>query len=159
MRSEWFKVEVLQDYSGEDAGPSLNSWLKGDKEKSIDLIKKANYIKWVEGCQKKIKQGVKLIRTHVVEEPFTPYIEWEVEHYKLVNVPKCGEKVYLLNRLDITDLELPAGDLMIFDKKRVVVNKYNSRGRMTHQTFYDEADDIARFLELRIELMKRAMPL
>ncbi len=41
----------------------------------------------------------------------------------------------------------------------MVVNKYNSRGRMTHQTFYDEADDIGRFLELRKMLMERAKPL
>ncbi|MGH7157003.1 MAG: DUF6879 family protein [Candidatus Saccharimonadales bacterium] len=31
MSQEWFKLEVLQDYSAEDAGPSLDAWLEGDK--------------------------------------------------------------------------------------------------------------------------------
>lgn len=154
MHDEWFKVEVLQDYSGEDAGPSLNQWLKGYKEQSIQLMKLGDYSEWIQDCQKKLNQGVNLIRIHVTEEPLTPYMEWELQHYKIVNIPKCGEKVHLVSRSDILELELPAGDLMIFDKKRVVVNKYNSRGLMTHQTFYDENDDINKFLELRKMLME-----
>ncbi len=159
MRNEWFKVEVLQDYYGEDAGPSLDYWLKGDKKRSINLIKAADYSKWVEDCRKKLEQGVRLTRMHIVEEPYSPYIEWELEHYKYVNIPKCGEEIYLVNRLEFKDSGLPSGDLMIFDKKRAVVNKYNSRGRMTHQSFYDETDKIGRFLELRKTLMERAQPL
>lgn len=159
MRDEWFKVEVLQDYSGEDAGPSLEAWIKGDKQTSIRLIREENHIEWVEDCQKKLKQGVELTRIHLVEEPPTPYLEWEVEHYKLVNIAKCGESVYLLNRSEVKDLDIPAGDLMVFDKKRAVVNTYNSRGFMTHETFYDKDHDIKKFLELRKKLMERARPL
>jgi hypothetical protein len=39
MSHEWFKLEVLQDYTGEDDGPSLRAWLSGDKQKSIELLK------------------------------------------------------------------------------------------------------------------------
>lgn len=98
---------------------------KRNKQRSINLIKETDYSKWVEDCQKKLKQGVKLTRIHLVEEPYSSYIEWELQHYKLVNIPKCGEKVYLVNRLEIVDLEFPNSDIMIFDKKRVVVNTYN----------------------------------
>jgi len=49
--------------------------------------------------------------------------------------------------------------MMIFDKKRVVVNSYNPAGLMTHETFYDAHDDIAKFLELRKKLIELAKPL
>jgi hypothetical protein len=39
MNQEWFKIEVLQDYTGEDDGPSLRAWLNGDKKQSIELLK------------------------------------------------------------------------------------------------------------------------
>jgi len=159
MRDEWFKIEVLQDYYAEDAGPSLDSWLNGNKQKSIKLMKKDPGPKFTKNCQDKLKQGLELLRIHVVEEPYTPYIEWEIEFYKRASMPLRGEKVYLLNRSDAKDLELPTGDIMIFYKKRAVVNKYNSLGRMTHQTFYDERDDIRHFLKLRKKLIELAKPL
>jgi len=160
MRSEWFKVEVLQDYLGEDVGPSLDAWLVGNKQQSIKLMS-ADYPKWVANCRKKRLQGVQLIRIHVVEEPFTSYLDWEIHHYKLINVPKCGEKVYLINRSETTDLALPDGDVMIFDKKRVVVSAYDQSGRMAEQTFFDaeNGDDIKHYLELRQALKDRARAL
>jgi hypothetical protein len=159
MQDEWFKVEVLQDYAAEDEGPSLIAWLKGDKQRSIELMKEDQAPKFTKNCQEKLKQGVKLHRIHVIQKPYAPYIAWEIEFYRRVSIPLRGESVYLLNRSDTTDLELPVGDVMIFDKKRVVVNTYNQRGLMTHQTFHDEVDDIGRFLELRKMLIERAKPL
>lgn len=159
MTNEWFKVEVLQDYAGEDDGPSLRNWIKGDKQTAIELIKSSDYSKWAKDCREKLAQGVKLIRIHIVEQPLTDYIEWEIEHYKLVNIPRCGESVHLLNRAKVADLSLPDGDFMIFDEKKVVLNKYDKKGSMTHQTFFEEPDDIGNFLEFRQRLVERAKPL
>lgn len=41
MKQEWFKIEVLQDYTGEDDSPSLRAWLAGDKERSLALPRQA----------------------------------------------------------------------------------------------------------------------
>ena len=152
MRDEWFKVEVLQDYYAEDAGLSLDSWLKGNKQKSIELMADDPSPQFTEKCQQKLKQSAKLVRIHVVEEPHTPYIDWEIEFYKQISIPHRGKKVYLLRRPEVKHLEIPGGGVMVFGKKRVVVNKYNSRGLMTHETFYDKNDDIDRFLLLKKRL-------
>ncbi|OGL25583.1 hypothetical protein A3E49_02195 [Candidatus Saccharibacteria bacterium RIFCSPHIGHO2_12_FULL_49_19] len=159
MRGEWFKLEVLQDYAAEDEGPSLQAWLEGDKQRSITLMLEPSNIARGKGFQKKRSQGVKLIRLHTVQEPYTAYIQWELEHYKHVNKPLWDESIFLINRSEVADLDIPSGDTMIFDKKQVVVNKYNSRGLMTHETFYDEHDDISHFLKLRIALIERAKAL
>ncbi len=159
MIQEWFKVEVLQDYTGEDDGSSLRKWLSGDKEGSIRLIKEQDYSKWANSCRKKASQGVKLIRIHIVDQPLTPYIQWEIEHYKLVNIPQCGERVYLLDRSELAGLDLPKGDIMIFDKKRVRLNCYDSKGLVKSAIFYDEYDNISDFLALRKKLIELARPL
>ncbi|MFH0937030.1 MAG: hypothetical protein V1808_01930 [Candidatus Daviesbacteria bacterium] len=107
-RKEWFKVEALQDYSGEDFGPSLKAWLEGNKEKSIELmIKEIGQEGWVEMAR---KAPFKKIRIHIVEKPYTPYLEWEIEHYKHVNIPLAGEEVYLVNKNQVSDLDIPNGD-------------------------------------------------
>jgi hypothetical protein len=159
MESEWFKIEVLQDYSAEDDSPSLRSWIGGDRAESIRLLRAEADPEWINQCQAKLKQGVKLVRVHLVEEPFTPYLQWELEHYKYVNVPRCGERVHLVNKSELIGLEIPPGDIIIFDKIRAVVNDYDARGLMTRQTFYDKNDDINNFLELRKQLIKLAKPL
>ena len=110
-------------------------------------------------CRQKLDQGVKLIRIHLVEQPYSSYLQWELEFYKRVSLALRGEAVYLLDRLEAGGLEFPAGDLMIFDKKRAVVNTYNDEGFMTHETFYEERDNISEFLALREQILKLAEPL
>lgn len=154
MSREWFKVEALQDYTAEDDGPALRAWLAGDKKRSLRLISQNIDPKSTEEFQHKLRQGVKFRRFHVVDRPYTAYIEWEIEHYKRVNQPVWGELVRLVNRLDIADLVLPAGDFMVFDDRRAVVNDYNSAGLVVSQTFYDETDDISWLLKLKPEIIR-----
>lgn len=159
MSQEWFKVEVLQDYTGEDDGPSFQSWLTDDKQTSIALMKENASPEWVQSCQEKLKNGVKLIRIHLVEEPYSPYLEWELEYYKNVNIPKCNEQVFLVKKPDVGNLQIPKGDMMIFDNQKVVINRYNDGGRMISQDFYNQADDISAFLNLKQQLLSLAKPL
>lgn len=152
MQSEWFKVEVLQDYSAEDKSASLEAWMAGDKEKSLQLLgSDSNH--WNDACREKAEAGVQLTRIHVVDYPLSDYVQWEIEVYKTHNISQGKESVYLVDRKDLADLDLPAGDFMIFDKKQVVVNDYDETGYAYQQTFYDEGDDIGRFLELREALL------
>ena len=76
-----------------------------------------------------------------------------------MNTAQCGETVYLLDKSDAGGLKLPAGDLMIFDKSRAVLNAYNQNGLMIQQTSFDEDDDINGFLELAKKLKNLAKPL
>lgn len=154
MCEEWFKIEVLQDYTGEDDGPSLKAWLAGDKTTSIELMTQGD---WPETCKAKHDQGVLLRRIRIIEKSHTPYTEWELEFYKHVNIPS-GEQVFLLDKKDTLDLKLPSGDLMMFDNQRIAVCAYDESGRVTSETFYDERDDISQFLELKRVLLARARP-
>lgn len=156
-KKEWFKVEVLQDYSGEDSGPSLQAWLKGEKEKSIRLMtEEINSNRWVKMAGKK---PFRKIRIHLVEKPYTPYLEWEIKAYKNINIPFAKEKVYLLNKKRVSNLDIPDGDFMIFDQKRVARNYYDKSGRGYKTDFYEESKDITKFLLLRKKLLKLVLKL
>lgn len=155
MEQEWFKVEALQDYSEEDASPSLNTWQRGDRETSIQLM--PQYAEaWVALCG---QSPAHKRRFHIVDKPYTSYLQWELELYKHVNIPLAREEVYLVPRKDIAQLKLPVGDIMIFDQKRVVQNHYTPEGQLTTMDFYEAGqDNIDTFLQLREELPKYAMP-
>lgn len=155
LKHEWFKLEVLQDYSGEDFGPSLRAWLAGDQKKSIRLMRESADKTWVADCQHKVKSGIKLVRVHIIEKPLTPYLEWELEYYQRINKALCGENVYLVHKPATATLDIPPGDMIIFDNEVAAINQYDSSGKMTSQDFYDN-DDISPFLELKSELLKLA---
>lgn len=108
MRTEWFKLEVLQDYTGEDKGPSLDAWRAGDKQKALKLLKSDKNPEFTAECQNKAARGVKLVRYHVIQKPLCSYLEWEIEFYKAVSIPLRGERVFLVDRNDLADLSLPA---------------------------------------------------
>ncbi|MEX1997491.1 MAG: DUF6879 family protein [Candidatus Andersenbacteria bacterium] len=154
MQDEWFKIEVLQDYSGEDKGPSLDAWLTGDKEKSIQLMVDDYNKEWVKMCQ---KSPAAKRRFHVVRKPYTPYLEWEIELYKRVNIPLAGEIVHLVPAEKVEHLNIPDGDVMIFDQKRVARAYYTPEGKVEKMDFYEKStDDISSFLHIRAELPKHA---
>lgn len=157
MSQEFFKIEVLQDYTGEDAGPAMDAWMAGDKERARELMREEAK-EFVElGKQ---KSAVSKTRVHVVETPHTPYMEYELAHYRVVNVPLVGEEVYIVPKVRVSDLPIPDGDVLIFDQKRAVKFSYTLAGRMIAADIYDVADgdDISRFLSLREALLARATP-
>lgn len=152
LKTEWFKVEVLQDYSGEDAGASLSAWMDGDRERSMQLLS-AEPHEWADDCRRKFENGVRLTRIHVVDYPLSEYVQWEIEVYRNRNIPLGREDVYLLDRKDVAGLDLPAGDLMMFDRTNVVVGNYDDSGYSVTKTFYDENDDLSKFIDLRDKLL------
>ena len=159
MSREWFKIEVLQDYKGEDDSPSLRAWLNGDKKRSVELLKTDDDPEFTADCRQKAALGVKLYRVHIIDETLSPYMEWEINYYKHISIPLRGEQVSIIRRADLNGLDLPAGDLMIFDKRRAIVNSYDQTGLMTQADFYDEHDSISHFLELRKGLKFLAKPI
>lgn len=157
MHTEWFKLEALQDYSGEDDVPSLHAWKAGDKQKALELLRTAPRNQWHNRCQTKVSQGALLRRVRIIEQPYTPYTEWELAYYAANNMV-CGEQIFLVDKPAVADITLPDGDLTLFDNKRAVIWTYDNAGRVTSGTFYD-GDDISAFLTLKDQVLKLARKL
>lgn len=151
--TEFFKVEAVQDYRAEEIAqsPSYEAWAKGDKNKSLALIKN-NKNEWAKQAREK---PILKRRIHIAKKPYTSYLEWEIMHYKLVNIPLGNEKVYLVNVDDINEQVIP-GDFMIFDNERVANSHYDNTGKMTGMDFYDKGEDISKFIQLKDFLLSKS---
>jgi hypothetical protein len=151
--SEFFKVEALQDYTAEELkdSKSYQAWYKGDKVKALSLLRDASSAQSI--TEPPAKSPIKIVRVHIVVEPYSSYLEWEIEHYKLVNIPIEKEEVYLISADKVN--KIYAGDFMIFDKKRVADSRYDASGLLSGMDFY-EYDNIGKFLEARGFLLAHA---
>jgi hypothetical protein len=149
LKREWFKVESLQDYSGEDDSQSLREWLAGNREVSRELLKKESR-SWLEEVK---SSPAKIVRIHVVDYPLSQYLEWEIEAYKIGNIP-AGEEVMLVDRKLIN---FPVPDFMIWDEKEVTVNHYDDLGALKEVDYYKEGEDISYFSELKKLLLQKAV--
>jgi hypothetical protein len=159
MSKEWFKLEVLQDYTAEDDSPSLRAWLDGDKQRSAILLQTDGDPDFTDDCRQKIAEGVKLMRIHIISEPLSAYMQWELEYYKSISIPVRGENVSIVRRRDAAGLKIPKGDLMIFDNERAILNSYDNNGRMIAADIYESSYDLYPFLELKKAIINLAKPL
>jgi hypothetical protein len=154
-----FKAEVMQDYSAVDDTPSLHAWIAGNKGESIRLMQEdTSYSDYRDHC---LKSPTTITRVHVVSEPYTPYLEWEINViYKQSLIPSGAETILLAPLSRLTNTQLPAGDFWIFDDETVLQWEYeNSVGGTIGCKIWEDGDDIAHFLTLREKLLSVAVSL
>jgi hypothetical protein len=110
IERSWFRLETLQAY-GEPGGEGLPR-------------------EWLAMVQGHVAAGRQLRRVHVIREPLTAYVAWELHAY--AETVEAGEDVRLL---PVPDGEpWPAGvpegeDFWIFDDQDVWVMDYDPNGR------------------------------
>lgn len=147
MRNEFFKVESLQTYQEEST--SLDMWKRGDKLQSIEMM----YKDFHKLSLPNTKKSVQKIRIRIVDEPYSDYIEWELEVYKLVNIPIGGEEVYIVNRKDIPNYTI--GDFMMFDETSVARPIYNNKGALSKIETYRN-NQMQKFIQAKYLLINNA---
>jgi hypothetical protein len=155
-QSSIFKAEVLQDYSAIDDGPSWQAWQRGDKAESLRLDQEdPDLQEWIQKCKEK-ELTIQLV--HVVDNPLTNYMQWEIETaYKGIFIPSGAYDISLVDRATVPNLALPDGDFWIFDSERVVKWNYEgAKGKCVSGTVYEKGDDIEIFLHAKKELLKAA---
>lgn len=152
LKTEWVRIEALQDYSGEDESESLSAWIAGDRTKSIELLNTNE--EWIKSFQKKGKAGIKLTRIHIVEYPLSKYLEWEIESYKKISIPICGEQVFLVNKEVVKDLN-PV-DLTFFDDSDILFNRYDKFGKFIGGDILKDKVEIDILLTMKDQLLKKA---
>lgn len=160
LHKEWFKLEVRQDYTGEDDCPSLRAWVDGERKRSLELLDmQAAQSRWRQRCLRTSSAGILLRRVRVVDWPLQPYTAWEMEYYRRVNIPG-GEQVLFVDRDQVAGLDLPDGDIRMFDDKRLLVGTYDETGRLVTDALYDtvQGDDITDFLRLKDTVLALGRP-
>jgi hypothetical protein len=155
-----FKAEVLQDYTAVDDCPSLRAWVAGNRDEARALGRtNPNTVAWRERC---LKSPADITRVHAVQEPYTSYLEWEIDiSYKRSLIAFGAETVLLASLGNLANVQLPAGDFWIFDDQQVLQWEYEDGvGKTVGAQLWDEGrgDNIDVFRQLRETLLSVAEP-
>ncbi|WP_406023806.1 hypothetical protein OH802_28980 [Nocardioides sp. NBC_00850] len=94
LTTSWFRLETLQAYDVEEEHESFAEFLRTGR------LDSPGDVKWREMISGHVDAGRSLQRVHVIEEPLTDYVRYEIAEY--VRNREAGE--------DIRLLPVPAGD-------------------------------------------------
>lgn len=92
LTTRYVRIETYQDYTAQETSQSLYLHVR-DLNKSLDIAKR-DLAPWIKQCRSAEEKGIQIIRIHYIEQPITPYIFWELDIYKHINIPLAHEKVF-----------------------------------------------------------------
>jgi uncharacterized protein DUF6879 len=87
-----WKLERRQAFR-EPGDPSWNAFSRGDWERALELIE-AQRGELTDLSRLAERHGCRLLRVRVVEEPLTPYLQWELHLLRLR--AECGELIRVI---------------------------------------------------------------
>jgi hypothetical protein len=99
-RDSW-KLERQQHFM-EPGFPSWDAFAEGDWERSLRLIEEERDF-LVDFMRKAAEHRIGLYRLRVVEEPITPYLQWELHLLRLR--ADCGERIRVVGADTVRELE------------------------------------------------------
>lgn len=90
-------------------------------------------------------------RVHVVEEPYTPYIVWEIKCYRHGHK---GEDIFLTSKGKLGSIKVPGGDFWIFDDSSAVEFIYEGlHGKSVGGYIYPSGSDISHLRAVKKEVL------
>ncbi|MBV9314072.1 MAG: hypothetical protein JO100_10100 [Pseudonocardia sp.] len=110
-----FRLETLQYYAGD---PNFDRFVAGQSWQDTD-----SKPHWVDLVSRRVSQGVAMQRVHVITEPWSDYVRFELTWSYPLNV-SAGEDVRIITAP--TPWEGP--DFWMFDDQRVWVMLYSEEG-------------------------------
>jgi hypothetical protein len=133
VERSWFRLETLQAYTMDYERDEMEQFLRTgrfDREPS----------RWQHMLQRHTAAGRLLQRVHVVEEPLTGYLRYELAAYQ--QNAAAGEQIRLL---PVTPPDWPTGlprgvDYWLFDDREVWDMHYDEQGRFLRAVRSDDPD-------------------
>jgi hypothetical protein len=134
VRQSWFRLETLQRYDAAYERDDLAAFLRGE---SITTAPGP----WQEMIRRHVAADRQLVRVHVIEEPLSDYIRYELAAYA-PNV-EAGEDVRLIPvRAGAWPTEVPTHDYWLFDDERLWLMDYNAAGALDAVRLVDDPTEV-----------------
>jgi len=161
LKHDFFKLETRQFYANEYS-PGFKDFQDG----KINLAGLRGVLRkfLTEGHDsqyEKIRQGeIKYRRLHVVDLPLSPYLNYEIESYRIS--VEFGEQVFIITRSEVEKLPIPAElhDLLIFDDRYAHLQFYDENtGLWKYTEVFEDPKQLADFVEEKNLLLENAHPL
>jgi hypothetical protein len=150
FRESAFRLETLDHYAMPYEEEAVQRFLAGEPR---DITYIAG---WLERVAAALDAGRRMQRVHVVSEPLSDYLRFEISGYRL-NV-EAGEDVRILPRRATGKLALPDHDFWLFDGHQVVRMRYDGNGAFLEADQVDDAGATARYCSWRDAALAAAVP-
>ena len=144
-RHSTFRLETLPFYAGD---PNFDRWLVGEPWQ--DTESKAH---WCDLVRRRTAGGVAMQRVHLVTEPLSDYLRFELEWSYPPNV-KAGEDVRVL----VADY-WGATDFWLFDDRELWVMHYDVDGQMATPSRASTAAALGKARHWRGAALEQSVPL
>jgi hypothetical protein len=147
-----FRLESLDLYavSGEDA--DYARFLAGEE------LPMPTENRWAQLIKKSVSEGKIMQRIHVVSVPLTPYVKYEI-CWGYVYSSVAGEQICIMDRADVSPEISRMTDFWLFDRKTLVIMRYDAGGHFLHAEREDSSETIAAYGRVTTSLLSAATPL
>ncbi len=154
---EVFRLEVFQEYRVVDEEEDLRCWREGQRLPA----RTPENDTWLARLQRTTAAGVHWGRAHVVDEPLSDYLRFEIEGYH--ENAAAGEDIVLVPRTAHPDLARLREDFWLFDpgrsSARTVLMDYDRAGRLIGHLLVRQPDIIRSCEQQRQLVLQHAVPL
>jgi hypothetical protein len=127
FRKSAFRLEALPQYLG-TSDPAFRAFSEG---RPLPLSERPTKQDWMRRVANACAQGKRIYRVHVLDQPLTPYLQYELASYP-ENV-KAGEEVYIADRTGRPQLADLTEDFWLCDadsdRPFALLMDYDAEGR------------------------------
>lgn len=157
MQSRFLKLECWQAYQERATNKSQAAFNKGEVDRAWDLLRREAEADrpLYEDVQ---ARGVDYARIRLVQEPLTPYLEYELTAYRIraemgenIEVVRCGREFTLPNEDHF--------DFLLFDRHTALIHDYGDEGLQSGGWLSTDTDVIASLERVATNLQQKAIPL
>ena len=150
VQRSWFRLETLQRYDVAYERDEFAAFLRGEP---LD----ATPDEWHAMIRRHVAAGRRLSRVHVVEEPLSDYVRYELAGYP--RSVDAGEDVRVIPvRRGDWPAGVPRHDFWLFDDERVWLMHYDA-GRFVAAELVDDPAEVARHVAWRDVALAQSIPL
>ena len=143
-----YRLETLQRYDVAHERESFAAFLAGHP------VSRESKSEWVGVITDAVQAGKTMRRVHVVTEPLTDYLRFEMASYRWNW--EAGEDIRILPVTEWPDL--PRRDYWLFDSRDLWAMEYDDDGRFLHAEQVDDAAEVVRSNYWRDKALSLAMP-
>jgi hypothetical protein len=152
FRSSAFRLELLGRYFAANEAEPFRRFLAGEPQDP----------EWREPWKRLVRDaardGKRMARVHVVGEPLTDYLRFELTCAYPANV-EAGEDVRILQSSQWAPLTLPQDDFWLFDDREAAFLIYDADGNFQGAETTSDPAVIADYREARDLAMRHSVPL
>jgi hypothetical protein len=154
FRRSWYRYECLQRYDVPYEAAPLRAFLAGQPkphDPGDDV--------WADMIRGHAAAGRTMRRVHIVTEPLTDYVRYELAWAYALSVP-AGEDVHIIPVPDggAWPAGLPTHDYWLFDDRWLWLMGYDQAGRFTHADLVTDPETVGRHIAWRQTALPLGVP-